>query len=468
MKVVFVQALPVMLDSYLILSACLKKRGIESEVFIESFEKNIADSIIKSNPGIVGFNCLTGSYKWALSIIKAVKKNKGIPVILGGAHPTYYPQEINFDLVDYICIGEGENALVELAEALKDGKDTENIANIAMKKNGKIKINCLRPLIKNLGTLPFSNRNLYYKYEYFSKLDVYSYRTNRGCPYNCSFCFAGKMAELYGRQKTFRYYPINYIIEELEQIKKEYKKLRMILFNDEIFGVDKERAHKLLPLYEEKIGLPYRVTTRADLIDTDFIKLLKDTGCDLLDMSVETANEKIRKEVLNKNISNQAIIDAGKKLHEAGIKTRVSCIFCLPDESAEDALGNIKLMKQMKASDPVGFLLQPFPKTRIYDYAVKKEYVRENINVEDLDPLVYFKTPMEIPDKKKVLVIQRLFVYACKVPYFDKILRVLINIPNNFLFNIMHKLGIALSHKQFYRLSWIGLMKYIFSARKLQ
>ncbi|MCF7916159.1 MAG: B12-binding domain-containing radical SAM protein [Candidatus Omnitrophica bacterium] len=467
MKVAFVQALPVMLDSYLILSACLKKCGIESEVFIESFEQNIVENIVGSNPDLVGFNCLTGSYYWALAVAKKIKQIKNIPIVLGGAHPTYYSENVDFNIINYICVGEGESAIVELAEAIRDRNSDESIKNIVVKRNGKIKVNPIRPLIKDLGSLPFSYRALYYKYEYFLNLDVYSYRTNRGCPYNCTFCFAGKMAKLYNNQKVFRYYPINYIIEELSEIKKSYKKLRMILFNDEIFGVDKERAHKLLLLYKKKIGLPYRITTRADLISVDFVKLLKDTGCDLVDMSVETGNEKIRKNVLNKNISNQTIIKAGRRLHDVGVKTRVSCIFCLPDETLENAFESIELMKQMKATDPVGFLLQPFPKTPIYDYAVQKGYVKKEINADDLDSLVYFKTPMNIPDKKKILVVQRLFVYACKIPYFNKLLRVLVNIPVNPLFDIMHKLGIALSHKRFYRLNWIGLVKYLLSAKKL-
>jgi len=274
-------------------------------------------------------------------------------------------------------------------------------------------------------------------------------------------------AKLYKGQKIFREYPAEYIIEEMGSIKRDYKKLKTIFFSDDIFGVDKAWTLKLLKMYQEKIGLPYVITTRLDLIDDEFIRLLKETGCRFVSASLETANEKIRKDVLNKNISNDHAIDVGRKLHAAGIRTRIDCIFCLPGETLEDAFDNVRLMKEMKATDPVGFLLQPFRGTDINSKAVAGGYLKGHINDNDLDPLVYFKTPIELPKKKQIMVVQRLFVWACKIPYFDRLLRILVHIPNNPLFDFVHRMCIAVSHKRFYELSWMGLIKYVNSARRL-
>ena len=212
MKVAFVQTLPVMLDAYLILSACLKEKGIESEVFIEAFDKNLVNKIVNSGAGLIGFNVLTGSYNWALSVAKEIKKIKSAPVVFGGIHPTFYPEAIDFDVVDYICVGESDYAFVDLVEAVRDGKSAENIHNIGTKRNGKLKINPPRPLIHNLSLLPFYNRKLYHKYDYFLNREIYKYHTSRGCPYECSFCFVTNQAELYDGQKIFREYPVDYVI----------------------------------------------------------------------------------------------------------------------------------------------------------------------------------------------------------------------------------------------------------------
>jgi len=467
MKIAFLQPLPVMLESYIVLSAYLQKIGIESEVFVESFEKGFIDEVINSNSDIIGFNCLSGSYNWALHTIKKIKKIKNIPIVIGGPHPTYYPEEIDFDFIDYICIGEGEHALAELVTSIQNGCNGKNTENIGYKKNNKVVINPLRPLIKNLDDLPFPNRKLYHKYGYFLNQDMYDCRTVRGCPYKCSFCFMGNFSRLYNNRNIYREFSIDYVMQELINIKRDYKRIKRIAFADDTFGINKERTYKLLYEYKKEIGLPYRITTRTDIIDDDFVKILKETNCELVSMSVETGNEIIRKNVLNKKITNKIAIEAGRKLHKNGIRTRVNCIFCLPDETIDDAFKTIELMKQMKTPDPVAFLLQPFPKTPISEYSINKGYVKKDMDFDELDPLVYFKTPMRIPNKKKIIVIQRLFVYACKIPYFDKILRIIMNVPNNFVFEIMQKIAISLSHKQFYSLSFIGLIKYLFSARKL-
>jgi len=274
-------------------------------------------------------------------------------------------------------------------------------------------------------------------------------------------------SRLYSNQKIFREYPTEYIIEELMCIKNDYKRLNTIFFSDDIFGVDKDWAESLLKSYKNKINLPYVITTRIDLIDDSFISLLKNTGCKMVSLSIETANERIRTDILNKRISNGLAIEVGRKLNNAGISTRVDCIFCLPGETLKDAFDNIRFMKEMKATDPVGFLLQPFPKTKIYDIAVNGGYLSPSMKFEDLDPLIYFRTPISLPDKKKILVVQRLFVCSCKVPFFDKLLKLLVFFRCNIVFDLFHRFFIALSHKCFYGLSWKGLIRYLYSANKL-
>lgn len=468
MKVAFVQNLPVTLDAYSILSACLKEHGIETEVFVFAFEHDICNAVVNSGAGLVAFNTLTGSYNWTLETSKKIKKIKNIPVILGGCHPTLYPETIDFDIVDYICAGEGDDAIVELAEAIGGSGNTEDIKNIAFRKNGNFKLNPLRPLIKDLSILPFPDRKLYHKYNQFRNPSICHYRATRCCPYGCTFCYIKNLSDIYKGQKLFRQYPVKYIIEDLSNMKEDYKNLRYVFFNDEIFGLNKDWTSELLYKYKEKINLPYTITTRADIINDNFIKLLKNTNCEVVNISIETANEKLRNTVLNKKVSNQVFMEAGKKLYEAGIKTRVNCMFCLPDEVLKDAFSNIEFMKKMKATYPVSFLLQPFPKTEIYNYAVKRGYINETeFKVDDLDPFAYFRTPMNIPNKKEIIIVQELFVYACKIPYFDKLLKILIRLPDNLIYRLLHKIAIAFQQKQFYKFSYWRLIKYLFAAIKL-
>jgi len=276
------------------------------------------------------------------------------------------------------------------------------------------------------------------------------------------------LKRLYANPRIFRKFSVDYVISELLEIRREFPALTHIFFSDEAFGLDKHWMTELLEKYRSKIGLPFTLTTRADFIDDEYIRAIKDSGCSLLTFSFETANEKTRFELLDKRISNEQCINAALKLRAAGIETRIDSIFCLPGETLDDAFDNVRIFKKMRTKFPVGFLLQPFPKTKIYEYALKNGYLKKNFSFDDLDPLVYFKTPVELKDKNKIIVVQRLVYYAVRVPMFDKLLRALVYIPNNFIFDILHKISIAYSHKVFYRLSFYGLVKYLWSSLKLK
>lgn len=468
MKVAFVQNLPVMLDSYLALSSCLKKAGHKTEVFVDSYEDDIVRSILSSKPNLVGFNCLTGSYKYTLDVASRIKQKRNIPVIVGGVHPTFFPETLDYNLIDYVCRGEGEEALVELCNAISNNQDVTNIRNIWAKTNGGVIETPMRSLIRDLDTIPYNDWRLYDKYRGFLNSHVISYRASRGCPYSCSFCFNSSLHKLYKGQRVYREFSINYVMEELKEIKNRYKNLRIVFLSDESFGVNKKWSEELLKRYKEEVGLPYVITGRADFIDDGFARLLKDTGCHYINLSVETGNEKLRKTVLNKNLTNEAALSASLLLKKYGIKVRVTCIFCLPDESIDNAFEDIYLLKKMKVDHPVGFLLQPFPKTPIYDYAVEKGYIQHNLQFEELDPLVFFETPMNLPNKKQMIVIQRLFFYAVRIPLFSTLLKLLIYIPDNPIFHLFHKISICIIHKGFYQLSIPGLIKYLIACRKLK
>ena len=113
---------------------------------------------------LIGFSVISDTYGWACQIAGELIKRIDIPVIFGGIHPTSVPDiVIKEDFVDYVCAGEGEEAMVELCDALQQGKDTTSIRNVWTKRNGRIIKNPLRPLISDLDSLPFPDKELYYK-----------------------------------------------------------------------------------------------------------------------------------------------------------------------------------------------------------------------------------------------------------------------------------------------------------------
>jgi len=468
MKIAFIQNLPVMLDSYLVLSAALKKAGYETEVFVDAFESDLPAAVAASKPDLLGFNCLTGSYKWVLKTAAEIKKLSPAPVVIGGVHPTFYPETIDYSIVDYVCRGEGEQALVDLCARLSAGKPALDIPGIWAKTPDGLAKNDPRNLEQNMDSLPPNDWALYDKYPDFVNSHIISYRASRGCPYRCSFCFNSSLHKLYKGQKVYREFSLEHIFAELKEIKRRYKNLNMVFLSDESFGVNKAWSEGLLKRYAAEIGLPYVITARADFIDEAFADMLRDTGCAYINLSIETANEQLRKTVLDKDLSNEAVRKAVKLLRARGITVRITCIFCLPDETLADSLENVYFLKELGVEHPVGFLLQPFPLTPIHDYAVEKGQLQPLDDFNNLDPLVFFDTPMDVKDKDRIVNVQRLFFYGVRVPGFSRILPWLIKLPPNPLYELMQKISIAIIHKGFYKLSFLALAKYLWASRKLK
>ncbi len=145
-----------------LISAILKKAGHETLLFKpEVFsETTFLTKVDEFNPNLVGFSVTTHQYKYARDYATALKRYKNIPTVFGGFHPTLAPESVIVDpATDIVCRGEGEFAMLELIEAIEKQKDYRKIPNLWVKKqNGEIIKNQLRPLIENLDSLPFPDR----------------------------------------------------------------------------------------------------------------------------------------------------------------------------------------------------------------------------------------------------------------------------------------------------------------------
>jgi radical SAM superfamily enzyme YgiQ (UPF0313 family) len=180
------------------ISSILKKHGHMVEMFIvTNNEEKAIEEIISLEPDLVGFPCMTGVHRWALSFAGKLKKRTPCRVIFGGAHPTYFPDVINEPEIDIVCRSEGEYPTLEIANKIDKGLDFSDTMNCWFKSNGKIIKNELRPLIQNLDELPFPDRELYIKKYPYLKRSQRVFIGGRGCPFDCAFCFNHALTKLY-------------------------------------------------------------------------------------------------------------------------------------------------------------------------------------------------------------------------------------------------------------------------------
>jgi len=358
----------------LAVGSVLKKQGFEVEL-MNINEKEIdqtVDYIIAKNPLYVGLSVMTGvQTEHSADFSKRIKSKSSIPVVWGGIHPSLLPEQcLESDYIDYVIIREGEETIVEFTNGIKNKQSLNNVLSVGYKDRDKIIINPKRPLIKNLDKYRL-DFNLIDLEKYIFKLDKYNrviaYKTSRGCPYNCAFCYNREFNE-----GQWRVWSIETVLKDISFFKDKYK-IEAVKFYDDNFFVDKERALKIL----RAINLPSHTEIRIDAINDNLAQELKKLRSFDLLIGVESGSNRLL-ELINKKITITDTIKAVKILAKNNLRASYSAIVGLPTETKKEFNSTIDLMYQIyqmhkKAGFTLGAYL-PYPGSKLYKFSIKEGF----------------------------------------------------------------------------------------------
>ncbi|MFH0907060.1 MAG: radical SAM protein, partial [bacterium] len=353
----------------------------QGEIFIniESLAKryDMSGAIIKKaielKPDLIAFSSFTGNYRWCLNITHAIKNISNIPIVFGGVHPTAVPEKVlSNDFIDFVIVGEGEFAMLDLIEHLFQGKPINelfDVPNICFKHENRIYLNSPRPYIRDLDSLPFPDKQLFFDQEPFFRKNPYLIMTSRGCPYNCNYCSNNMFRNLYSceKQSVRRRSPDN-VIEELLMSKKRWD-IKRVYFMDDVFTFSTPWLREFIEKYIQKIKLPFYCYVHPLSLTREAAFLLKKGGCYLVGMGVQSGSERIRKDIYNRLDSNDKIIEAMSYLKENKINVQVDHIFGAPSENEEDLKESMQLYRKLKPEMILTFWLTYYPKTKIIEIA---------------------------------------------------------------------------------------------------
>jgi radical SAM superfamily enzyme YgiQ (UPF0313 family) len=470
MKICFIQKEAFPYFGIISLAGYLKDKGVESNVLIANLEKDLNSKLKKISPDLIGISVLTTEHSWLVEMSQQVKSAfPDIPIIVGGVHTILYPKVVlQIPDIDYVCTGEGELTLANLCESTKKGgTDIRNIKGIGYRNGKDMIINEREVFLGNLST-HFDDREIYYRqYPIFRDDELKQFIASRGCPYKCAFCFNEQLKAIFkSKGKYVRMKDPEHFIKEI-QLVKESAVMKSIYFADDLFTMYKSWLKRFLPLYKEKINIPYMCTTRADLMDEEIARLLIDSGCHTVSFGIETGNERIRTEILQKQITNEEIINCGNVLKKNGIRIQTSNMFCLPGETLDDAFDTVRININIKSDFTYSTLFMPFPDTKLAKYCIENGYLKEGFSFKDLPKSFLTHSILILQDKVKIENVQKVSHFLIRYPFLyapaEKLIR---NFNFNGLYYALLFLGTFLRYKKERQISFYNAIKFLWRFRK--
>ncbi len=370
----------------LIYEPALGDNGYIDIPFLNKFFYNdelVINKAIRFKPDLIAFSAITNLYMPIKKLARTFKKVlPGVPIICGGIHPTSLPEEtIKEDCFDMICLGEGEGAMEDLLQRMREKRSYKDIKNLWVKDDsGNVHKNDKRPVIRPLESLPKPDKSLFAKYGALTSRIMIM--TTRGCPFACTFCVNSFRNAAYSGEVYLRQRSVDDVIEDMIDIKKTYKP-KKFRFEDDVFAFNQKWLNDFKVSYKKHIDLPFHCYVTPSTAKDDILKSLKEAGCESVSMGIQSGSEKIRTKLLHRRHSDELIIAAAQRIKKYGLKLQAEYIFGFPEETPEEMWKSFELNDKLDAYNTASFIFYPYPKTALADYSIENGYLSK----EDYDKI---------------------------------------------------------------------------------
>ena len=363
-----------------LLVLCSKEKGNSRNMVAKVMEE--------FDPSVIAFTSVSTQIPFINHIAQYIKNEWSDKfLIIGGVFSSLNPSQVNFEIYDALCIGEGELPMVELVKQIRGKKEPHGIQNLWIKqKNGLIEKNMTRAFVQDLDTLPFPSRTTWEPW--VNSKSKHAILVARGCPHNCTYCSNHAIKKL-SSGKYVRFRSPDSIIKEISTIKERYPDTNEIYLQAETMSINKKWIHELCHLlekYNNTLKRPISYTCNYSVskhyLSNEYFSSLKRAGINTIEIGLESGSERIRSEVLKRYYTNDDFLKAVSLARQNNMKVNVYNIIGIPGESSHDYWQTIEVNQLARPDQSNTSIFFPYPGTDLYNLCDSSGLIEKGVDTE--------------------------------------------------------------------------------------
>ena len=410
-------------DNLNVMSYDPNEKGIRMKT--TSWVDDLQNEVDDFEPDLIAMSTTEDMWNLGISLLDAISsriKKRKIPVIVGGVFPTFAPDlVIAYDLVDMVCVGEGEEALTELCYLIGKKLKYEHVTNLWVKtEDGRLIKNKVTVPV-DINSLPMLDLSLFEEERLYRPMAGKWYRmlpieTIRGCPYKCAYCNSPTQVEFYKENSGggfFRKKDVKLVYDELKWFVDNHKMEYGYFWADTFLAMNSREFDEFCEMYKD-INLPFWMQTRPETLSDEKVKRLAEVGLHRISFGLEHGNENFRKKYLGRSFDNNEIIEKLKIPHQYGVQFSINNITGFPYETRELAFDTIELNKHIKSDNQNLYAFVPFHGTPLRKLTEELGYMKHTDITRCLTDKPMLNQPQYTAEEVEGL--QRCFVLYVGMP----------------------------------------------------
>lgn len=392
-------------------------RPVETDMFLD-FQKKVDEF----QPNLIAVSVVENTYTVGLRLVQSLKGRP--PVLFGGVFATYAPDKIvREEAVDYVCRGEGEEALLDLCLRLCRGLPVKDTPNLWVKQDGQIYQNPMRQTL-DLNSLPYPDFDLFDPQSIYRPMMGKIWRTvgmetQRGCPYTCAYCNSPSNNLAYANDKGGRFYRkkrMDRVHAELKFLKEKYQPELIYFVVDTFLAMGDGEFLELANMYLD-FKIPFWMNTRCETITEERAGWLERMNCLRMSMGIEHGNPEYREKVLKRKLSNERMLEAFRAVAGRKYAANGNSIIGMPLETRDLIFDTIEFNRQLpKGVECSGaFIFAPFHGTPLRELAIREGYLDPG-TICSLDNPDASTLNMPQLSREEILGLERTFSFYVTMP----------------------------------------------------